>query len=175
MLSRWAVPPAIAERTLRWMETSAPWSLRVASFYEQWEMHLDQEALPVELQELLSPTTVARLVHELLSGGVARYELIEVTAHRMVVGQTIRIHNDFRPGGETDRVLIQLNRGWADHQGGLLMLFASGDADDVCRVIRPLHGSGFGFRISEASFHAVSTVTEGERFTLVYSFREMAD
>ncbi|RUX10175.1 2OG-Fe(II) oxygenase, partial [Mesorhizobium sp. M8A.F.Ca.ET.059.01.1.1] len=105
----------------------------------------------------------------------AGMELVEVTAHRMVVGQTIRIHNDFRPGGETHRILVQLNRGWADDQGGLLMLFGSGDADDVRRVIRPVHGSGLGFSISESSFHAVSTITSGERFTLVYSFRENVD
>ncbi|WP_292625538.1 cyclophane-containing peptide 2OG-Fe(II) oxygenase YhhC [Mesorhizobium sp.] len=111
----------------------------------------------------------------MLPDGDTGIELVEVTAHRMVVGQTIRIHNDFRLGGETHRILVQLNRGWADDQGGLLMLFGSGDADDVRRVIRPVHGSGLGFNISKSSFHAVSTINVGERFTLVYSFREKVD
>lgn len=174
-LSRWAVPPDLAERALSWMEGSAPWRLRVASFYEQWEMHLDGAALPVDLQDLLAPSTVALLVRELLSNGSEEKVLTEVTAHRMVSGQTIRIHNDYRPGGEVHRVLVQLNRGWTDDQGGLLMLFGSGNADHVSRVLRPVHGSGLGFRISESSFHAVSTITAGERFTLVYSFRETSD
>lgn len=175
VLSRWAMSPELADRTLCWLEASAPWKLRVASFYEQWEIHLHQEVLPEDLREILTPSTVARLARELLPDGEAGSELIEVTAHRMIAGQTIRIHNDFRLGGEAGRVLVQLNRGWRDDQGGLLMLFGSGNADDVRRVLRPVHGSGFGFRISESSFHAVSTITSGERFTLVYSFRETAN
>lgn len=174
-VSRWAMLPELAMQTLAWMETSAPWKLRIASFYEQWEMHLDEETLPEDVRDLLSPALIERLASELLPDLVGDRELIEVTAHRMVAGQTIRIHNDFRPGGETHRILIQLNRGWVDEQGGLLMLFGSGRVEDVRRVIRPMHGSGFGFRISDNSFHAVSTITGGERFTLVYSFRETSD
>ena len=77
-------------------------------------------------------------------------------------------------GQETYRLLVQLNRGWHDEQGGMLMLFSSASPDDVRRIIRPLHGSAFAFRITPQSFHAVSTVRSGERFTLVYSFREAA-
>lgn len=174
-VSRWAMLPDLAERTLTWMETSAPWKLRIASFYEQWEMHLEEERLPQDISDLLSPATIEGLACKLLPDMPGGSELVEVTAHRMVAGQTIRIHNDHRPGGETHRMLIQLNRGWADDQGGLLMLFGSGRPEDVQRVIRPVHGSGFGFRISESSFHAVSTINGGQRFTLVYSFRETSD
>lgn len=174
-VTRWAMLPELAERTLAWMETAAPWTLRIESFYEQWELHLDEHELPDDMRDLLSPALIGGLVRELLPDLLGAHELIEVTAHRMVAGQTIRIHNDFRPHGETHRMLIQLNRGWTDDQGGLLMLFGSGRVEDVKRVIRPVHGSGFGFRISESSFHAVSTITGGERFTLVYSFREIAN
>ena len=80
------------------------------------------------------------------------------------------IHNDFIEEGESHRILIQLNRGWLDEQGGLLMLFGSSSPGDVQRVIRPLHRSAFGFSISDCSYHAVSTIAEGERYTLVYSF-----
>ncbi|HEY0114559.1 MAG TPA: cyclophane-containing peptide 2OG-Fe(II) oxygenase YhhC [Allosphingosinicella sp.] len=172
--AREALPPELVARTLRWMEEEAPWRLRVADFYEQWEMHLEAETIPVDLEDLMAPATALHLADELLPSGRGSVRLVEVTAHRMTEGQTIRVHNDFRPGGETHRILIQLNRGWRDEQGGLLMLFGSGDAGDIRRVIRPVHGSGFGFEISGRSFHAVSTIREGERFTLVYSFREEA-
>jgi Rps23 Pro-64 3,4-dihydroxylase Tpa1-like proline 4-hydroxylase len=172
VLLRWAVPSELAERTLIWMEEAAPWKLRIASFYEQWEIHLDHEVLPDKLQELLSPEIIKSLTQQLLPDHPNNIELLEVTAHRMVEGQTIKIHNDFREGQETHRILVQLNRGWTDDQGGLLMLFGSSNACDVRRMIRPTHGSGFGFCISATSFHAVSTVAAGERFTLVYSFRE---
>lgn len=173
--AREALPPELVARTLKWMEEDAPWNLRVADFYEQWEMHLETGSVPGDLEYLLAPATVSQLADELLPTGRGSVRLVEVTAHRMTAGQTIRIHNDFRPRGETHRILIQLNRGWRDEQGGLLMLFGSRDAGDIRRVIRPIHGSGFGFAISDRSFHAVSTIKEGERFTLVYSFREEAE
>ncbi len=97
--------------------------------------------------------------------------LVEVTAHKLVSGQTIRVHNDYRPKGETHRLLIQLNRGWADEQGGLLLLFGSAGANDVRRILRPTHRSAMAFAISPLSFHAVSTIQRGERYTLVYSFQ----
>jgi hypothetical protein len=166
------LPDALCAATLDWMETDAPWKLRIASFYEQWELPLGAATLPVALQPLLARDVVdglQALLLESFADGPLR--LTEVTAHKLVPGQTIRVHNDHRPRGETHRVLIQLNRGWQDAQGGLLLLFGSDSADDVRRVLRPVHRSGVGFAISRQSFHAVSTIQRGERYTLVYSFR----
>jgi Rps23 Pro-64 3,4-dihydroxylase Tpa1-like proline 4-hydroxylase len=166
------LPSGICDAALTWMEKSAPWRLRVASFYEQWELHLDPQALPADLQPLLAGETVDALQQLLLASiASAPLRLTEVTAHKLVPGQTIRIHNDHRPKGETHRLLIQLNRGWADEQGGLLLLFGSVAADDVRRILRPIHRSAMAFEISPQSFHAVSTIQRGERYTLVYSFQ----
>jgi Rps23 Pro-64 3,4-dihydroxylase Tpa1-like proline 4-hydroxylase len=96
--------------------------------------------------------------------------LIDVSAHRLVPGQVIRLHNDYIEDAETHRFLIQLNRGWQATQGGLLMLFAEEDASSLQHVILPIHASGFAFEISPSSFHAVSKVKRGERYTLVYTF-----
>lgn len=166
-----AVGPALAEATLAWMERDAPWTLRIADFYEQWELHLERATLPEPLSKLLDPDFVDTLKVRLLGPIIAAdLELVEVTAHKLLAGQTIRIHNDYIEDAESHRILIQLNRGWRDEQGGLLMLFGSSSSGDVQRVIRPIHRSAFGFSISNRSFHAVSTIAEGERFTLVYSF-----
>ncbi len=166
-----AVGAALAEATLAWMESDAPWTLRIADFYEQWELHLERATLPEPLSKLLDPYFVDTLKVRLLGPIIAAdLELVEVTAHKLLAGQTIRIHNDYIEDAESHRILIQLNRGWRDEQGGLLMLFGSSSSGDVQRVIRPIHRSAFGFSISERSFHAVSTIAEGERFTLVYSF-----
>jgi hypothetical protein len=162
----------LCEAALAWMETAAPWRLRVASFYEQWELHLEPDDLPVELRPLLAADTVehlTRLMFERL--GARGLWLTEVTAHKLLPGQTIRVHNDYLADGETHRLLIQLNRGWADDQGGLLMLFGSAAPEDVQRVLRPTHRSAMAFGISPHSFHAVSTIQTGERYTLVYSFQ----
>jgi hypothetical protein len=166
------LPADLCDAALTWMLTDAPWRLRVASFYEQWELHLDPPALPADLQPLLAGETVDALQRRLLAPiAGAPLRLTEVTAHKLVPGQTIRVHNDHRPKGETHRLLIQLNRGWVDEQGGLLLLFGSAAADDVRRILRPTHRSAMAFEISPQSFHAVSTIQRGERYTLVYSFQ----
>ncbi len=168
-----ALGSKLAEATLDWMEADAPWALRIADFYEQWELHLERETLPEPLADLLDPNLVDSLREKMLDPIIGSdLELLEVTAHKLLGGQTIRIHNDFMENTESHRILIQLNRGWSDEQGGLLMLFGSGNSADVQRVMRPLHRSGFGFSITDRSFHAVSTIAEGERYTLVYSFRQ---
>jgi len=165
------LPTALLEETLSWMQEDAPWKLRIESFYEQWELHLSPEILPPQLQELLAPEAIAnierRLVRPIEAG---RVRFVEATAHKLVAGQIIRIHNDYLDEGETHRVLFQLNRGWRDEQGGLLMLFGSESPEDVRRVVRPTHGSAFAFEISPSSFHAVSRIAGGNRFTMVYSF-----
>lgn len=154
------------------MRFEAPWRLKVASFYEQWELSIDDASLPGGLEYLLKDEFVDALRERMVTPlTVARLDLVEVTAHRLVEGQTIRIHNDYLEGRETHRLLIQLNDGWTDENGGMLMLFGSASNQDLKRVVRPLHGSAFSFEISPASYHAVSTIHGGERFTLVYSFK----
>jgi hypothetical protein len=162
----------LCEAALEWMEATAPWRLRIASFYEQWEHHLEFDKLPAVLKPLLAPGTVEHLIRLMFRPlGAANLPLTEATAHKLLPGQTIRVHNDYLADGETHRLLIQLNRGWADDQGGLLMLFGSSSPEDVQRILRPTHQSAMAFGISPESLHAVSTIKAGERYTLVYSFR----
>lgn len=165
------LPRELCTSALGWMETDAPWLLRIESFYEQWELHLEAGNLPQELLSLLSAETVDHLKRLMLTPLTATgLVLTEVTAHKLLPGQTIRVHNDYLDNGETHRLLVQLNSGWDDAQGGLLMLFASASPEDVRRILRPLHGSAMAFPITRHSFHAVSKVQYGERYTLVYSF-----
>lgn len=160
-----------ASRILSWLETSAPWRLAVHTFYEQYEFSLLDIDLPARLRFLTSVDTLISLrrsVGILLGANLS--ERVDATVHKLISGQRIRIHNDFIPGQETHRLLIQLNRGWSDEMGGLLMLFAEDDPRSLNRIILPRNRSGFGFAISPKSHHAVSAIQSGERFTLVYSF-----
>lgn len=164
-----------ADALLSWCETGAPWKLRIASFYEQWELHLDNKALPPHLQAVVSDETVDHLTEVMLEPIIQKpLKLVEVTAHKLVPGQTIGIHNDYIGGEETHRLLVQLNRGWDVQDGGVLLLFGSAQPGDICRAVKPSHRSGFAFEISPNSFHAVSRMVSGERYTLVYSFRAVA-
>ncbi len=166
------LPPDVADRVLTWLTTSAPWSLRVESFYEQYEFSLLTAELDAGVVALVSPAFI-EAVHTELEHRFSideRLILVDVAAHKLTAGQTIRIHNDFLEGQETHRFLVQLNAGWSAEHGGLLMLFAAEAPESLRHVVMPTHASGFAFEISPSSFHAVSSIQNGERYTLVLFF-----
>ena len=163
--------PRGCEEWLDWLETDAPWKLTTAEFYEQYEFSLLDASLPPVVRCMASPETLTALrrrMSECFRRPLA--ELVEVTAHKLVPDQTIRVHNDYIVGGESHRLLLQLNRGWEPSNGGYLMFFGGPEPETVSEVIEPINGSVQAFSISPRSYHAVSTVHRGERFTVVYSF-----
>jgi len=169
-----AIAAPFGEELLTWFESGAPWKLKIASFYEQYEFSLLDVGLPTELATLCDADTLCYLRREL--GALFQTKLtdaVDVTAHQLVPGQRIRIHNDFIPGRETHRLLLQLNRDWSEDCGGMLLMFQRPQPDGISRMIQPSSCSALGFAISPDSHHAVSTVHKGQRFTLVYSFYEL--
>ena len=156
---------------LRWLETDAPWRLKIATFYQQYEFSLCDAVLPSAIQPYFSPSSVEAL--KLCVADSFRTALAsrhDITVHKLVPGQRIRIHNDYIAGQESHRVLVQLNRGWTDDNGGALLFFGSENTRDIRKAFRPLHDSCVAFEISPESHHAVTPVAQGERYTLVYSF-----
>ncbi len=164
--------PQEADSALNWLRTEAPWTLRIEDFYQQHEFSLLSTSIGEGLSDLIAPRTLDHVRAQLKALFALPHplELVDVTAHRLTMGQVIRIHNDYIGESETHRLLIQLNDGWKTDMGGLLMLFARDAVDSVTDVLMPSHGSGFAFEISPLSFHAVSEVKCGERFTIVYTF-----
>ena len=164
-------PSTAREECIEWLETQAPWEPTITDFYEQYEFSLLHAGAAPAVRRLTSPSTLRHL-RQLVSGhfGQALSGRVDVTAHKLVAGQTIRIHNDYISGGESHRLLLQLNRGWESAHGGYLMFFSGPEPETVCKVIEPGNGSVQAFAISPRSWHAVSTVHGGERFTIVYSF-----
>lgn len=161
---------------LDWLETSAPWKLVEADFYTQYEFDFEGIKLPERISFLYAKYFLDYLIEKFEDLFLVELERrIDLTAHKLTAGHTIRLHNDFLPGQETHRFIVQLNRGWRDENGGFLILFSSPNPSHIHRVIRPVHNSAVGFTISEKSNHAVSTVHEGERYTLVYSFYAVND
>lgn len=161
----------VSLRLLDWFETDAPWKLVETDFYDQYEFSFWDVQMPARLVLLRERSFLNELKTRV--EGLFETELsarIDVAAHRLIPGQRIRLHNDFIPGHETHRLLIQLNRGWSDENGGLLLFFNSSNPADIHRIFRPAHNSAVGFAVSPNSNHAVSTIHNGDRFTLVYSF-----
>jgi len=168
-----AFDPEVDRTVLAWFESNAPWELVEADFYEQFEFSLWEAQLPTSLSFLREHAFLAAIkqrIAELFEVDLGHR--VEITAHKLVPGQRIRLHNDFISGAETHRLLIQLNRGWQDDNGGLLLFFNSADPADIHKIFLPVHNSVVGFAITPTSYHAVSTIHTGERFTLVYSFYE---
>ncbi len=161
----------IEQAALLWFEQAAPWRLTNESFYSQHEFDMRDAELPSEITQLAADTTLAgmrqsisKLFHRRLGATV------DVTAHRLTAGQRIRIHDDYIDGGETHRVILQLNRSWATGDGGHLLFFGGREPEDVRVVLTPVSRRAVVFEISRRSHHAVSKVVRGERYSVVYSF-----
>jgi hypothetical protein len=165
----------IGERLLVWFESTAPWHHVETDFYEQHEFSCWDSAAP-EACTLTSEDLLGALRAEMtrLFGCQFRHD-ITVVAHRLVPGHRIGIHNDYLPGQETHRFVVQLNRGLSDADGGFLMLFSSSDPADVHKVLRPTSLSGLAFEISPSSYHAISQMHGNVRYSIVYSFYASAD
>jgi Rps23 Pro-64 3,4-dihydroxylase Tpa1-like proline 4-hydroxylase len=171
-----AINTNLSYELLDWLEKAAPWKLVETDFYEQYEFSFLQTKLPDSISILNSKDHLQDLTQQVAQNFSVRLaNRIDFTAHKLIPGQRIRIHNDYIPGFETHRLLIQLNRGWEDENGGMLMLFNSQNPEDIYEIYRPIHGSALGFAISPDSHHAVSTIHGGERYTLVYSFYQIDD
>ena len=166
-----ALSDADSQAILDWFETSAPWKLKIADFYQQYEFSFHGLHLPESINAIFSTVSVGALrkrVERLF--GVNLSAKVDICAHKLISNQVVKIHNDFIDGQETHRVLIQLNRGWTEEYGGILMIFSKNTSESLHSAFLPLHNTSFAFEISPKSFHAVSSIKHGERFTLVFSF-----
>ena len=169
-LSQATLPDGGAE-WLDWLEKEAPWELTVTEFYEQYEFSLLHAPLCPTLKCLVAPEALSALKYQMSKYfGQPLSERVDVTAHKLLPKQTIRLHNDYLSRGESHRLLLQLNEGWKPDHGGYLMFFQGPEPEMASNVIEPLSGSVQAFAISPRSYHAVSTVHADRRFTIVYSF-----
>ena len=92
-----------------------------------------------------------------------------VTAQKMTSGQRIGIHSDQpRLGYEIARVVLQLNKGWAAGDGGVLEVYA--DTQNPPLLSHPPYwNSATAFILHPESFHSVSRTLK-TRCSLVFNF-----
>jgi Rps23 Pro-64 3,4-dihydroxylase Tpa1-like proline 4-hydroxylase len=157
---------------LDWLKSTRNWQLTETDFYEQYEFSLLSSELPTHLKCLISEETIQyieRRFEEIFQ--IESLSLVGVVAHKLVENHRIGIHNDFINGEETHRLIIQINSGWKEENGGYLMLFSSSEVKDVAKIIIPFSNSVVGFEISERSYHAVSKIYNFSRYTIVYTFK----
>ena len=163
-----------SKQVLEWLDSDAPWELVETSFYEQFEFNLIDTKMPSHLNFLCNSAFTHSLIEVMCKNFNVDFDNnVSIVAHKLIPGQSIRIHNDNLEGAETHRLVIQFNFGWAKADGGLFIIFGSDDAEDIRRVIAPLHNSAVGFSISCDSYHAVSTIHSDVRYSIVFSFRRL--
>ena len=156
-------------KILEWLEQDLAWEFTRTSFYQQFEFSLMDVNPPTGLEFVAASETLSAMgnwFQEIFD--VSEVEPVDVVAHLLGAGHGIGVHNDYQQDGETLRLLLQLSR---NVEGGTTVLCRNQCRHSVHRLIQPVHGTSIAFAISEASYHAVSRVQSGQRFTLVYSFR----
>lgn len=172
------IHPTFANALLDWLERDASWVPHVEpNFYALSECDLERVALPDHLSSLRSANSLKHLARqasdlfgvELHHGGIK--------AHRLIAGDKIGIHNDYALTKYTHRLIVQLNRGWSVANGGFLMLLDQKEPAEVTELSEfylPSHRSAISFAFTPSSFHAVTQVNRGERFTVCFSFTQEA-
>lgn len=110
----------------------------------------------------------ARLIEEKYNAVVGTR--FEIKATKMNVGQVVGIHNDSPDGvrGRTEgyRLLYYPNKEYSDSDGGHLLFYSASDPRAIIDGVRPVFNSGVLMRLSDHSYHAVSRVTRGVRYTV---------
>lgn len=165
--------PAAIDAAHAWLHTSALWRRHASSFFDQFELRLVPATMHGPLHgHVASPATTDLLrqrMQDLFSVRLA--DTVTVVAHRLVAGQGIGVHTD-KPhkGSETHRLVVHLGPDRDDAGGGHLMFFHSQDPGDIACAFRNIHNTAVGFELSTRSYHAVSDLRSGVRYTLVYSF-----
>ena len=165
----------LGDTLLGWFEGAAQWATHNQDgFYESYDLSLRESVLPPELLPLVAPdltgylkAEVARIFSATLS------DRVDVTAHKLIPPYRIGIHTDYGETKQTHRLLIQINQGWKAERGGLLMFLSSkspSELTDRDRLFIPHHRCAMCFEVSPRSFHAVSPVKDGNRYTLCFSF-----
>jgi Rps23 Pro-64 3,4-dihydroxylase Tpa1-like proline 4-hydroxylase len=159
------------ESIYAWLESELPWRHVRTRFYEQYEFSFKDVVLPAELRFLAS-RQLLQAIGDWLAGAFQSDALhpVDVVVHCLYPGQKIGIHNDYIKGGETHRLLLQFGK---DVEGGETLLFEQMDARSLRRIIRPVFGTAFAFAITPHSYHAVSRILQGKRFTVIYSYRRL--
>ena len=162
-----------ALKLLGWLEKCVNWKLKTTDFYQQFECNLSSCMVPQDIQYFREKFFLESLIRIIEDSFHTKIGInINISATKMVEGQFVEIHNDYLSSESSHRLIIYLNKGWEEKQGGGLVIFNSYDHEDIHEIILPNHNTGFAFKISRNSLHEVKSIVSGQRFSLVYTFYE---
>ena len=162
-----------ADDVLNWLDGNDYWKRHDGGFYNADVMSvekLDPPALCAPLFRAEGRTGLEKAASRLFGEHLQLHG--PVVAHRMTTPQGIGIHSDApEPGEETHRLVVLLADGWSRPQGGHFVLLERDSPMSAKTIIPHRHNTAIAFRLTGQSFHAVTTLTAGRRFSIVASFR----
>jgi 2-oxoglutarate-Fe(II)-dependent oxygenase superfamily protein len=170
----YAAPDAALLRD--WIAQSSTWRECDAADPPRRGIFFDSEHVLPGLDAVLSRDFLDGLhaqIEEIF--GVRLKPRFTISANRYLPGEGIKIHNDFFPDPShrhffTHRLVTYLSADLEPDAGGKLGIFADDTAGSMVRVITPTLNSGSLMAMGPKSYHAVSTLRAGVRFSLVFSF-----
>jgi Rps23 Pro-64 3,4-dihydroxylase Tpa1-like proline 4-hydroxylase len=159
-----------ADTLLGWLETESNWALNESMRYEQYELGFSGFTNCRDIQGLWDGGVLRRIRDGVTRAiGFPVSSRINISAHKMFPGQQTYIHTDKVPH-ETHRIVVTLNRGRPPDSGGNLVLLSGSKPADMAVVFKQISNSAVCFGLDSKSFHAVSRVKAGTRFTIIYTF-----
>lgn len=158
---------------LSWLEGIPEWRHKVESFYEHYGLDLasvDQ----CDASALLCSRPYLFVLKKWMEDwfDVKLSSNIRIWAHWLRPGNGIGVHNDNTPG--EFRFVLQLNSGWDISHGGLTLLASGKKPLKIEKAIPPISNTALAFRTDALSYHAVTEVLDGNRYSIVFVFREVA-
>ena len=159
-----------ADTLLGWLETESNWALNESMRYEQYELGFSGFTHCRDIQGLWDGGVLGRIRDGVTRAiGFPVSSRINISAHKMFPGQQTYIHTDKVPH-ETHRIVVTLNRGRPADSGGNLVLLSGSKPADMAVVFKQISNSAVCFGLDSRSYHAVSRVKSGTRFTIIYTF-----
>jgi hypothetical protein len=160
-----------------WIGAASTWKECDSAVPARRTFYWNSDGAPGPIRDTLTPGLMQSLrdrVEELF--GRRFSTTFTVSANRYSAGHGIKIHNDYfpAPGSHpfffTHRLIVYLSPGGDASSGGLLGIFAGDKPQDRVRTIVPTFNSASVMAMGPRSFHAVSAVRAGTRYSIGFSF-----
>jgi len=167
----------VADSLLNWLE-SIEFTKKEEEFYRNSWFNISSEVLPDNLKLVFSHKNLKKIksnVEKIF--GVTFTEDMLIFGQKYEPGEGTLIHTDYmEPTNRnyqyffTHRMIVYLNHGWEEKQGGLFGVFSSSDPKDIISTFEPIHNTAVSLSHGPSSYHAVSSVNEGIRYAIQFSF-----
>jgi len=165
--------PLLADIWLAHLEGITNWRCASAGFYSVDAIGIDPGVCGPDLMALVQEPGERQLetaASELF--GIPLKLHGPLVAHRMGLDHFVGIHSDApATGEETHRIVIFLARNPKPDHGGHFLLLDEPVLRGARRLLPLFHNSGVAFVLESGSYHAVTSVVKGERFSLILSFK----